>query len=329
MYKLYDILIGCLSIVVLLLGAYFSDLLIAKAAKVEEYATLPVEPRDQIYGIEHTGEKVLWMAGNNGKINRSDDAGKTWQVQHTGCIDHLQDIDSWDEKRAVAVGNNGLVIVTKDGGNTWVKVEVPKSTVTNKLIKVKTYDNGVAWAVGMMGMILKTEDWGSTWKRWGEEQDFSFNDIAFMDSETGVIVGEFGRILRTTDGGKTWIEVSSPVENSLMAVSFRNHNEGVAVGLGGIVLTSSDGGSTWNRITNSGTLEHLYAIGWHANKWIGIGRNGTLIIGDVNGVWKAQRLSKTEFFWHTDMASIKNKLFVVGATQGVFDLENGTWSYLR
>ena len=329
MSKLYDIIIFCVSVAVLLLGAHFSDSFVSNAVKVPEYSTPPIEPRDQFYGVGNTGNKVLWMAGNYGKIVRSDDAGTSWKVQNTGVIDHLQDIAAWDEQRAVAVGNNGLVIVTKDRGHTWEELKVPKSQVVNKLIKVKTYDNGVAWTVGLMGMILKTENWGYSWERRGEEQDLGFNDIAFLGPETGAIVGEFGRIMRTTDGGETWIEVKSPVETSLMGVAFRDQNNGVAVGLSGVIVNTFNGGRTWFELSESGTLEHLFAIGWHGSKWVGIGRKGVLVTGDLNGTWKAQRLSPTELFWHMDMAAMSNKLIVVGATQGVLDLEDGKWSYLR
>ena len=105
------------------------------------------------------------MAGSGGKVVRSDDGGQSWSIQETGATENLQAIDAWDPDRAVAVGNDGVVLVTADGGESWTRVDVPRSDIANKLIRVRCAADGEAWAVGVMGMILHSRDWGASWQR--------------------------------------------------------------------------------------------------------------------------------------------------------------------
>jgi photosystem II stability/assembly factor-like uncharacterized protein len=147
---------------------------------------------------------VLWIAGTNGKIARSEDDGRNWKLQLIAIKTHLQDIAAWDMDTAIVVGNKGAAGITSSGGATWTEVDVPKSKVANKLTRVLALSQGGAWVVGEMGALLHSADFGKTWERRREEEDVAWNDIAFADAKNGWVVGEFGRILRTTDGGTGW-----------------------------------------------------------------------------------------------------------------------------
>ena len=310
---------------ILLTACIFPESFLPQSNSDTNLMSVPaLESCDRIYGVELVGTNIVWLAGNWGKIVRSDDSGRSWKLQETGVIEHLQDIAAWDEKRAVAVGNEGVVIVTRDEGTTWRQVEAPLNEVANKLIKIKTYPGGRAWASGIMGTILFTDNWGDSWKRCFQDEDVALNDITFVDDDTGLVVGEFGRIMMTTNGGKGWEKLESPIRSSLMAVSFRDREHGVAVGLDGIILRTLDGGRSWLKVTDSGTKEHIFGLTWDGQRWICVGAGGVLVTGDVEGeIWKAQRLSEHDLSWHTDVACGLTKLFIVGESQGIWD--NGKW----
>jgi len=108
----------------LLLGlANQAENLLPSSFDAGKFVPSVVERRDNIYGVCTVGDRVIWMAGTNGKIVRSEDGGKTWSEQESGVREHFQDIAAWDELRAVAVGNGGVIVITEDGGKTWKAVE--------------------------------------------------------------------------------------------------------------------------------------------------------------------------------------------------------------
>lgn len=326
--KYYDILIFLVVGVVLLTAARFSDSFVPTGFAESQFVPSVIEPRDSMYGITAAGDKGLWIVGNNGKIARSDDGGMSWRNQGSGTTEHLQGVAAWDENRAVAVGNGGIVVVTKDGGKTWKAPGVPRSEVVNKLINVKAYADGKAWTVGAMGMIMSTDDWGETWRRRIEEEDVAMNDITFADAEVCIAVGEFGSIKRSEDSGNTWEEIECPVESSLTAVEARDRDTWVIVGLEGLILRSTDSGRTWVRMAEGITKEHLLSLIRLDDGWFAVGNLGIYVKGHGDGdQWKASSLSPTELMWHTDIARLGSKLFIVGGTQGIF--ENDLWSILK
>lgn len=275
-----------------------------------------IERRDAFYGVVAPEPQVIWAAGSYGKVVRSNDGGATWAIQNTKVTAHLQAIAAWDAQRAVAVGNQGRVIVTQDGGATWAEVEVPRSEVANKLVKVRTYPAGVAWAVGEMGAALRSNDHGKVWRRAMPEQDQGWNDVVFVGTD-GWLVGEFGRVMRTKDGGTTWQPVESPSKASLMSVAFRDASNGVAVGLSGTVLTTADGGASWTLVPPV-TREHLNHVRWDGQGWHAVGDKGVQV-SDRDGRWQGGRLVEKDLSWRTQAEPVGGQLLLAGANLARLD----------
>lgn len=283
----------------------------------------PIEVRDQLYGLAVPEPGVLWVAGNYGKIVRSDDGGRSWGIQPTHTEANLQDLAAWNTDQAVAVGNGGVVLVTSDGGASWEEREAPQSEIVNKLFRVETREGGLAWAVGAGGMIVHSGDYGASWQRRSEVEDVAWNGIAFVDDDTGWAVGEFGRIQHTTDGGLSWEAQESPVERSLMAVAFRDPERGVAVGLDGLILRTDDGGSSWT-VMESEAAVHLYDVLWDGDRWLVAGDGGTVLTGDPEArEWAVHPLGGHELGWHTEAFPLPEAVLLVGASQGTW--RDGTW----
>jgi photosystem II stability/assembly factor-like uncharacterized protein len=309
-----------------------------------------IERTDSFYGIVSPVKGVLWIAGNKGKVVRSNDDGNTWILQKTPTVEHLQDIASWDEKRAVAVGNKGVVIVTEDGGTTWTEMKIPLSKVTNKLLRVKTLADGRAWAVGEMGALLESTDYAKSWERRRDEEDSAWNDVTFLDANNGWVMGEAGRMMKTSDGGKTWQPVTSNVKVSLMAAAFRDAANGVAVGLEGSLLATHDGGKTWTLLPRakrpSGGLtavspdapakqrvmeeagEHLFDITWDEAQqiWFAVGNQGVWIRGNKEAdTWDAGRIDSRDLAWHTRVIVANGHTYLAGARVGEWNVQKNAW----
>lgn len=306
-------------------GLLFAAFFIQPQPVGETVQPPPIERRDRFYGIEVLEEgQLLWAAGSDGKVVRSEDGGQTWAVQVTPTRENLQDIAAWDAERAVIVGNEGIVLVTSDAGATWEEVDAPRSEVFNKLIRVKVRPGGVAWAVGAMNAVFVSRDHGRSWQRAVAEEDITWNDIAFVDERGIWVVGEFGLLLNSPDGGESWEEVNVGLESSLMAVAFRDGGEGVAVGLEGTILVTRNGGGDWTRVETAFD-EHLFDVTWNGTRWISVGDDGAVVrSGEGNSAsWVADRLAPDLREWHTTSAANGDAVYISGATFG--RLTDGGW----
>lgn len=284
-------------------GLLYAAFFVKAAAVVSAVAPAAIERRDSFLGAAMPAEKIIWAAGGNGKVIRSDDGGAKWRAQPLPTVENLQGIAAWNADQAVAVGGGGVVVRTADGGASWKEVPVPKSDVANKLLNVRAYANGVAWAVGELGAVLKTSDFGETWERAIPEKDQAWNDVSFAGAH-GVLVGEFGQVMRTEDGGRTWQAAASGVRSSLMSVYLRDASNGVAVGLSGVILVTHDGGAQW-RPAERQTREHLNNVAWDGARWIAVGDKGVIVAGDEAGnLWKASRVSEGNLGWNTQILPV-------------------------
>lgn len=280
-----------------LLYAAFFVKAVAVTASVKPPA---IERRDSFLGVAMPSDRVIWAAGGNGKVIRSEDRGQSWVAQAVPKEHNLQGIAAWNAEQAVAVGGDGCVIRTVDAGRTWTEVAVPKSEVANKLLNVRAYGNGVAWAVGEMGALLNSTDFGSTWVRALPEKDQAWNDIGFAGAH-GIVVGEFGQIMITDDDGKTWRPAKSGVASSLMSVQLRDASHAVAVGLAGAVVVTRDGGASWVAAERQ-TREHLNNVIWDGTRWLAVGDKGVLLSGDESATtWRASRVSEGNLGWNTQI----------------------------
>ncbi len=160
-----------------------------------------------------------------------------------------------DSVTGYAVGHYGTIIKTVDGGNNWNQL----STLTsNSLFSIVAKPNGELFAVGDQRTILRSYDKGITWDKVAVEPDaeiLGFNDIAFIDNDTGYMVGARSSFYRTTDGGNNWeliyslsgswafysIHLISSTIAIVRSVSYTN------------ALKTTDGGHTWTPFPFSGT----------------------------------------------------------------------------
>jgi photosystem II stability/assembly factor-like uncharacterized protein len=297
----------------LVVGGLLAAGLFIKPKPVGASVGKPIFERgDSFYGMALPSGAAIWAAGSDGKVVRSDDAGASWKLQPTPVLTTLQDIAAWDTQRAVAVGNGGAVIVTGDGGLTWRAADVPRSSIANKLVRVKTLADGTAWAVGEGGMVLRSIGFGAQWSRAAEEEDAAWNDICFADGQ-GWLVGEFGRMKTSNDNGATWRSVDSPVKASLMAVTFSDKLHGVAVGLAGVILVTQDGGRRWTAPPPA-TTEHLFDVSWDGARWMAAGDNGVVLTASASAAeWRPAPPVTQGHAWHTAIKQRDGKFYLSGA----------------
>ena len=94
------------------------------AAAPPELEILDTIKEQHWIGISPVSRNTIWVAGENGTVARSTDAGKSWQYFQPGP-DYLQfrDIEAIDDRRAYAMsvgdGGQSRIYYTENGGNSW------------------------------------------------------------------------------------------------------------------------------------------------------------------------------------------------------------------
>jgi photosystem II stability/assembly factor-like uncharacterized protein len=164
---------------ILLSALFVSSVAIAAAASPASSAPLPTwtllpDPTDQRYrGLSAVSGTVVWLAGTNGTVLRTINAGQTWSSVFELAPDiEFRDISAFSESAAVAMsignGNASRIYATSDGGETWTlgfqnEDELAfydciafesrlvglalSDPVDGKFRLIKTVDGGISWAL--------------------------------------------------------------------------------------------------------------------------------------------------------------------------------------
>lgn len=137
-------------------------------------AEVPINGRNfsmlQVVGgglIVSPNKKQAWRVGPAGKIERSNDAGKTWNLQNSGVAADLLTGSAPSDNVCWLVGKAGTVLLTTDGGKHWKQVASP---ISDDLGGVHALDAQRAsiWDAPH-GKTFATSDGGLTWKQVANE----------------------------------------------------------------------------------------------------------------------------------------------------------------
>ncbi len=318
-----EILVSLLIVGGLLYVAFY----VKPTVTVPEYTPTLFEYRDHYYGVvsPDAENRVIWAVGNNGRVIRSDNAGKEWRIQDTPTKHDLQAIAAWDSDSAIVVGDLATVLTTDDGGKTWTMVPIQVYEFGDQLLQIYVDStNGQAWLTGTMGTVMKSDDRGKTWIMVHPQEDLAWNGITIAPDGSIWVVGEFGRLQRSTDDGASWQEVEAPTSgSSLMSIAFSDQQHGIAAGLSGVVVHTEDGGDSWSQVEGV-TQAHLFDIIWDGQQFVAIGDNGILADFSAGGqVLQVGRIHPDNSLWYTQITPFTASSYLIaGANLGLHSGEN-------
>ncbi|MCL4524636.1 MAG: YCF48-related protein [Acidobacteria bacterium] len=105
--------------------------------------------------------KVIWRLGSAGRIERSRDAGKTWEAQKALTQESLLSGSAPAENICWVGGSNGVLLRTTDGGENWERIPSPTKIA---IVSIKATDQLTATVTTADGRTYETRDAGAHWR---------------------------------------------------------------------------------------------------------------------------------------------------------------------
>lgn len=249
-------------------------------------------------------DKRGWVAGDDGFLSRTDDAGRTWVRQTVNTKAAINDIYFRDKEIGFLLAGNSI-FVTRDNGATWTKSrsflpdEFDGAEV--ELYSVRFSSKNKGWVVGSVSksdrvidsILVYTDDAGQSWRRQRAPSRLELIHIDFVSDKRGWIVGADGTVLFTRDAGESWTKQNTSTNVTLYHVDFRGDKRGWAVGERGTMLRTIDGGETWTAIPTNVQMTLLSVQFLNDDDGWAIGRNGTILRSTDEGKTWARQESTT------------------------------------
>lgn len=212
-----------------------------------EVQTYPLDTTADLTAITCVGEQTAWVAGENGLVLHTNDAGQTWTQVDVDTDAHLRSVAASEPATegtevVAVVGDDGAFWRSADGGEHWAAVEGPAAHFTG----VAVDDDGeLTLATTMDGSIWRSEGGAPAQQVFFAQSEVLHAISIGGDGEIATAVGDLGLLVTSHDAGETWEPLALPTTRHLYAVHVGHHGDlTIAVGEAGIVVSIDDRGTS-------------------------------------------------------------------------------------
>ena len=228
----------------------------------------------------------IMFVGYQNTVQKSIDAGKTWEVIYTnqpGNTINQVGIDSYNDQNIFAATSGGVLLKSEDQGTTWRILKQFPNKNLKRLIILKI-DSHIMFLITQDG-ILRSNDNGVTWsdtmtQALNKVTALPINDFIFTDRNPSIMyVASNNGIVKSKDGGSSWVVVPTvipagtvPIQS--IAINVYDENE-IYFTAGSTFYKSQDDGTTWQTLKNVSSSRLFKVIAADPKK------AGTLFLGTL------------------------------------------------
>lgn len=222
--------------------------------------------------IEFVDASTGFIAGDGGRILRTEDGGQSWSIVHgIGYIGSITDLLFTDDNFGIAATYSSTILLTNNGGKRWDE-SIPSPD--------HTCDAMAASPAGTIFLIATT-------------QAYEFD------------------LLRSTDKGKSWelrsrlpIQYTSSNPEMAQSILAISDDELMVGATFGILLRSRDGGLTWERSLVQPGISNPFSTGtdifhFPPSTFIYMQSNGLHLSTDGGLSWEARLTPRARSIWET------------------------------
>jgi photosystem II stability/assembly factor-like uncharacterized protein len=207
--------------------------------------------------VRATSGQVVHATGDNGKLARSIDGGKTWTAATVPTSEDLSDVSFVDALNGFTIDTVGVLRYTADGGSRWVPIDTGTVPSVNA---IHAFDKNVVVLLTQKGVYRSTaaSDTSNPGTTFEAIDNPKLQKASFSDFDTtpggAIFAYSAGAVWVSGDKGATWKTIPGPVKKPrYMRVDFTSSKLGYAVTTDGRVWKTGNTGKTWKELIGVGT----------------------------------------------------------------------------
>lgn len=169
---------------------------------------------DYVRSVYFTSPTVGYVAGDNGRIFKTNDGGVNWYLLNTNVVFHFNDIQFISPLRGWASGyySDGGMYETNDSGATWHRI---LTTAGMNYWGLAFVTPSYGFIAGDNGTIRVTTNGGASWNSMTTGHSETVTSFSFPDSSQGFASSNYGRVQRL---GGTFTNISSASSSTSFSI---------------------------------------------------------------------------------------------------------------
>lgn len=245
------------------------------------WSAVQTSSMQNINSLTFVNSTTGYACGNLGALIKTINAGISWFNTGNAILGNMQEINFFNENTGFVLNSYNNInnfVTTTNGGANWSQSNIGSAL---NLQTTSIVGPNLSFAGGDYGLMLKgiNLNWHETSSH--NESMWNYNDMIFLDINTGYAVEDSGAVLKTSNGGLDWEYISTVPNMTYSKIEFLNESTGIVYGQNtqeqASVYRSSNYGHSWNEIS-LGSEQNLRNISF--------GNTFTGYLSGFNGLYK-------------------------------------------